>query len=245
MNMQNGKHTTEIVCQKDFEILSVLGQGAYGKVFLVKKIKGAFLGQTFAMKTLKKSEVIKLKQVGNTMAERRILEKLNNPFVVRLMYAFQTKERLFYVLDYCPGGELFFYLQQIGRFKESATIFYAANILLAFKYLHENKIVYRDLKPENVLVDREGYLKITDFGLSKENVNGVTGYFDNDDQNQENAKNMICGTAEYMSPEMLQGLGFGRATDYWSFGCIIYEMLTGLPPFMHQNRLKLYQLIKY
>ena len=132
-----------------------------------------------------------------------------------------------YVLEYCPGGELFFYLQQIGRFKESAVKFYAANIMMAFNHLHSKNILYRDLKPENVLVDQDGYLKLTDFGLSS---------FEGDSE----PENTLTGTAEYISPEQLQGIISTRASDWWSFGVIVYEMLTGLPPFMQKKREKLY-----
>lgn len=148
----------------------------------------------------------------NTLTERNILEKINSPFLIKMVYAFQSETDLYYILEYCPGGELFFYLQKIGRFKETAAKFYAANILLALRDLHNYKIVYRDLKPENVLLDSEGYLKITDFGLSRENVSQPTGYFDHhSDQNSENnkPKQLIVGTAEYMAPEVLQGNGYG------------------------------------
>jgi len=136
-------------------------------------------------------------------------------------------------LEYCPGGELFFYLSQIGRFKQDAARFYASNILLALQHLHSKNILYRDLKPENVLVGADGYIKLTDFGLSKEGIKG-----------HKDAKS-LCGTAEYLSPEILQRQGHGKATDWWSYGAIIYEMLVGLPPFYSKDRDKLYQNIKY
>lgn len=148
-------------------------------------------------------------------------------------YAFQSENKLFFCLEYCPGGELFFYLSQIGRFKQDAARFYAANILLALEHLHGQNILYRDLKPENVLVSFDGYIKLTDFGLSKENIEGMKD------------ATSLCGTAEYLSPEILQRQGHGKATDWWSFGAIIYEMLVGLPPFYSKDREKLYQNIKY
>lgn len=158
---------------------------------------------------------------------------MNHPLIVKMDYAFQSENKLFFALEYCPGGELFFYLSQIGRFKQDAARFYAANILLALEHLHKKDILYRDLKPENVLVGSDGYIRLTDFGLSKENIQGTKD------------ANSLCGTAEYLSPEILQRQGHGKATDWWSFGAIIYEMLVGLPPFYNKDRDKLYQNIKY
>jgi protein-serine/threonine kinase len=184
------------------------------------------------MKILKKKEIEKKNQVRHTMTERRILEALDSPFIVKMDYAFQSKSKLFFVIDYCPGGELFFYLSQIGRFKEDAARFYASNILLGIEYLHSKNIIYRDLKPENVLVDRDGYIKITDFGLSKENING------------SNVAQSLCGTAEYLSPEIIERKGHGKASDWWSFGALICEMLVGSPPFYSTDRERLYRNIK-
>jgi len=167
------------------------------------------------------------------MTERRILENIRHPFIVKMDYAFQSDSKLFFVLEYCPGGELFFYLSQIGRFKEDAARFYASNILLALHHLHSQNILYRDLKPENVLVSHDGYVKIADFGLSKENIYG------------HNDAKSICGTAEYLAPEILLNQGHGKASDWWSFGGIIYEMLCGEPPFYSKNKEKLFRNIKY
>ena len=200
-------------------------------MFLVRRKEGD--GSLFAMKVLKKEELRKRSQVERTKTERRVLERMNSPFVVRLHYAFQSKRKLFLVLDYCPGGELFFYLQNIGRFKEETARFFAANVLLGLEALHREQIVYRDLKPENVLVCADGYAKITDFGLSKEQITG----------NHE--ANSLCGTPEYLAPEMLNRAGHGRAADWWSFGVIVYEMLTGLPAFYHKDRAKMYENIKH
>lgn len=215
--------------KQDFNLLKVIGKGSYGKVFLVQHKQS---GNTYAMKMLKKEELKKRNQVEHTMAERRILEKIRHPFIVSLQFSFQSKEKLYFVLDYCPGGELFFYLQNIGRFKEKTACFYASNILLGIEELHRNDIIYRDLKPENVLIGYDGYAKITDFGLSKENIKG------NSDAHS------FCGTPEYLAPEILTKSGHGKAADWWSFGAIIYEMLVGVPPFYTKNRQKLYQNIK-
>ncbi len=155
--------------KEDFNMLKVIGQGSYGKVFLVQHKKTLL---SHAMKMLKKADLKKRNQVEHTMAERRILEKIKHPFIVSLQYSFQSKKKLYFVMDYCPGGELFFYLQNIGKFKEKTARFYASNILFAIEELHKNDIIYRDLKPENVLIGFDGYAKITDFGLSKENIQG-------------------------------------------------------------------------
>lgn len=135
-------------------------------------------------------------------------------------------------MDYCPGGELFFYLEKIGKFKEKTAWFYAACILLGLKELHKYNIIYRDLKPENVLIGSDGYAKITDFGLSKENIMGNT------------EATSFCGTPEYLAPETLNWTGHGKAADWWSFGAIIYEMVFGIPPFYTKVRTKLYDNIK-
>lgn len=173
-NSNNKKYTED-----DFKRIHVIGKGSYGKVYLVRKIlqhktetEEEVTGDLYAMKVLNKKELRKKKQVEHTKSERRILEKINHPFVVGLHCAFQTDEKLYFVLDYCPGGELFFYIQHFQSFPENIAKFYASNILLGLEVLHKNNIVYRDLKPENVLIDRDGYAKITDFGLSKENIKG-------------------------------------------------------------------------
>ena len=151
----------------DFTLLKVVGKGAFGKVLQVRKVDDS---KIYAMKILKKENVIKRNQIEHTKTERRVLGYVKHPFIVSLYYAFQTETKLFLVLDYCGGGELFFHLGQAGRFKEDRARFYAASIALALEYLHSKNIIYRDLKPENVLLDNEGHIKLTDFGLSKENI---------------------------------------------------------------------------
>jgi protein-serine/threonine kinase len=158
---------------------------------------------------------------------------MKHPFIVQMAFAFQEKNKLYIVLEYCPGGELFFYLNQIGRFKEEAAQFYAANILIGLEHLHAHGVLYRDLKPENVLICRDGYTKLTDFGLSKITVSGETC-----------SDKTICGTAEYLSPEILERKCYGQATDWWSYGVMLYEMLVGLPPFYDERRDKMYTNIK-
>jgi serine/threonine protein kinase len=133
-----------------------------------------------------------------------ILEKLNNPFIVKLHYAFQTPERLYFIIDFLNGGELFYHLRREGRFTEDRTKFYTAEIILALECLHNAGIIYRDLKPENVLLDSDGHLKLTDFGLSKTGISG------------DNMSYTFCGTPEYLAPEVVRGVGHNKAVDFWS-----------------------------
>jgi len=157
--------------------------------------------------------------VQHTKAERRILRTCDSPFIVRMHFAFQSADKLYLVLDYLPGGELFYHLKKERRFEEDRCRLYAAELVLAIEHLHERDIVYRDLKPENVLLDPGGHVCLTDFGLSKEAV--ATG----------GRTKTFCGTPEYIAPEILQGLGHGKPVDWWSLGTLVYEMLVGLPPF--------------
>jgi RAC serine/threonine-protein kinase len=201
-----------------------------GKVFLVREIKTQ---EMFALKVLRKDNIIKRNQVEHTRTERSVLGYVNHPFIVGLTMAFQSKNKLYFVLDYCAGGELFFHLSKIGKFSESRAAFYASEIVLALEYIHQLDIVYRDLKPENVLLDARGHVRLTDFGLSKE---GIT--------NSSSGANSFCGTPEYLAPEILNRQGHGRAVDWWSLGALLYEMLTGLPPFYCRDREKLFEKIR-
>lgn len=215
------------VTKDDFELLTVIGKGSFGKVMQVKKKD---TGEIFAMKVLRKEAIRARKQVAHTKAEKSILQKIQHPFIVTLHYAFQTDDKLYMILDYINGGELFFHLKKEGRFPEHRVVLYAAEIVLALSHLHSLDIVYRDLKPENILIDSEGHIVITDFGLSKE-INPTEG------------TQTFCGTPEYLAPEVLKGQGHGCAVDWWSLGTLMYEMLTGLPPFYSQNINIMYQKI--
>ena len=151
-----------------------MGVGSFGQVHLVRKTSGADAGKLFAMKCIKKTKVSNSQYMKASCVEMNILSMLDHEMLIRMHYAFQSQDTLYFVLDYCPGGELFFYLEQIGKFKEEAAKFYAANIILALDSLHQLGILYCDLKPENILVDHDGYLKLTDFGLSKLEENKMT-----------------------------------------------------------------------
>ena len=214
----------------DFELLKVVGKGSFGKVLLVRKKDS---GEVFAMKMLSKPNVVKRRQVHHTITERKVLSYTRHPFIVTLHYAFQSASQLYFVLDYCGGGELFFHLGKAGRFKESVARFYAAELVLALGHLHRRGVVYRDLKPENILLDGDGHVKLADFGLSKEGIRSAS----------EGTKS-FCGTPEYLAPEILDRKGHGFACDWWSLGMLIYEMLTGLPPWYTRDRKKLYSRLR-
>jgi len=213
-----------------FKMIKVIGKGSFGKVFLVRENQ---TGEMFALKVLRKDNIIKRNQVEHTRTERSVLGYVKHPFIVGLNMAFQSKDKLYFVLDYCAGGELFFHLGKVGKFPEPRACFYAAEIVLAISYVHELDIIYRDLKPENVLLDARGHVRLTDFGLSKEGISSSSS-----------GANSFCGTPEYLAPEILNRQGHGRAVDWWSLGALLYEMLTGLPPFYCRDREKLFEKIR-
>ena len=185
------------------------------------------------MKVLKKDNIVKRNQVEHTRTERSVLEHINHPFIVGMRMAFQSKDKLYFVLDFCAGGELFYHLGKSGKFPETRARFYAAEILLAISYIHSLGVVYRDLKPENVLLTAEGHIRLTDFGLSKE---GITS--------SSSGAWSFCGTPEYLAPEILDRKGHGRAVDWWGLGALLYEMLTSLPPFYSKDRERLFEKIR-
>jgi len=209
----------------DFELLCVIGKGSFGKVLQVMKKDNK---KIFAMKVLRKDTIRARNQVEHTKTERNILQRFRHPFIVELHYAFQTEDKLYMVLDFVNGGELFSHLKREKRFKEERAKLYAAEVLVALGYLHEMDIVYRDLKPENILLGADGHIKVTDFGLSKEQVTDADSTY------------TFCGTPEYMAPEILMDQGHGKPVDWWSFGILVYEMLTGLPPFYSRNKKEMY-----
>eukprot|EP00581_Thalassiosira_minuscula_P003246 CAMPEP_0183738070 /NCGR_PEP_ID=MMETSP0737-20130205/53690_1 /TAXON_ID=385413 /ORGANISM="Thalassiosira miniscula, Strain CCMP1093" /LENGTH=693 /DNA_ID=CAMNT_0025972517 /DNA_START=53 /DNA_END=2131 /DNA_ORIENTATION=+ len=216
---ENGK---KFIAPKDFELRKVIGMGAFGKVL---QVRNRHSSKIFAMKVISK-RLIKRKSsyVENILAERNILSKIaNHPFIVTMHASFQTREKLFIIMDFCAGGELFLKLGREGIFRERTAAFYLAEITLALEHLHSINVLHRDLKPENILLGSDGHCRLTDFGLAKD----FTGSGDNEDGRART----LCGTMEYMAPEMVARKWYGKGADFWSLGCIAYEMLSGLPPF--------------
>uniref|UniRef100_A0AAQ4NN84 non-specific serine/threonine protein kinase n=1 Tax=Gasterosteus aculeatus aculeatus TaxID=481459 RepID=A0AAQ4NN84_GASAC len=227
-------HHVKEGCEKadpsQFQLLKVLGQGSYGKVFLVRKIRGVDRGQLYAMKVLKKA-TLKVRDRVRSKMERDILAEVNHPFIVKLHYAFQTEGKLYLILDFLRGGDLFTRLSKEVMFTEDDVKFYLAELALALDHLHSLGIIYRDLKPENILLDEEGNIKITDFGLSKEAID------------HDKRAYSFCGTIEYMAPEVVNRRGHTQSADWWSFGVLMFEMLTGSLPFQGKDRKETMALI--
>ncbi|KAM6992895.1 serine/threonine-protein kinase Sgk1 isoform 2-T2 [Tautogolabrus adspersus] len=213
----------------DFHFLKVIGKGSFGKVLLARHRTD---DEFYAVKVLQKKAILKKKEEKHIMSERNVLLKnVKHPFLVGLHYSFQTADKLYFILDYINGGELFYHLQRERCFLEPRARFYSAEIASALGYLHSLNIVYRDLKPENILLDSQGHIILTDFGLCKENIepNGTTSTF--------------CGTPEYLAPEVLHKQPYDRTVDWWCLGAVLYEMLYGLPPFYSRNTAEMYDNI--
>ena len=213
---------------EDFEMEKLIGRGTYGRVMLVTKKD---TDMVYAMKILDKKAVVVSNEVEHIMAERKVLGTINNPFIVKMHYSFQNETFLYFVMDFVNGGELFFHLQNERRFSIARSKFYAAEILLAIEHLHSKGIIYRDLKPENVLLTSEGHICLTDFGLSRTGMSG------------ELKTSTFCGTAAYLAPEILLGEKYDMSVDWWSFGILTYEMMVGIPPFYDEDERQMYQNI--
>ena len=227
---QNGQNGQAKMTVKDFDLIKVVGKGAFGKVLLVRKKDGVCKGNIYAMKILKKSQVIAQEQVEHTLAERAILSEIRHPYIVYLRFSFQNPEKLYLLTDYYNGGTLYMHLNKDGRFDEYRAKFYAAEILSALMHLHSNDIIYRDLKLENIMMDHRGHLALIDFGLSKHQ-------FDN------TGATTFCGTPYYLAPELLKGVRYGYGVDFWSLGVVIFEMIRGKTPFQDKTKKNVYTRI--
>lgn len=207
----------------------MLGKGAFGTVLLVQKKNTK---QLFAMKSISKDHIIKNDQVEHTKTEKMILEHVNHPFLVGLAYAFQTSNKLYFIMQFMRGGELFQHLSNAKKFSEKQAKFYAMQIALGLGHLHSKDFIYRDLKLENVLMDDNGNVSLTDFGMAKIVRDGEIA-------------RTFCGTAEYLAPEVLEGQGYDKTADWWSLGILTYEMMHGLPPFYDsKSQSQMFKLIK-
>ncbi|XP_040298230.1 RAC-beta serine/threonine-protein kinase [Bufo bufo] len=216
------------VTMNDFDYLKLLGKGTFGKVILVRE---KATGRYYAMKILRKDVIIAKDEVAHTVTESRVLQNTRHPFLTALKYAFQTSDRLCFVMEYANGGELFFHLSRERVFTEDRARFYGAEIVSALEYLHSRNVVYRDIKLENLMLDKDGHVKITDFGLCKEGItDGAT-------------MRTFCGTPEYLAPEVLEDNDYGRAVDWWGLGVVMYEMMCGRLPFYNQDHERLFELI--
>eukprot|EP00767_Chilomastix_cuspidata_P005918 gnl/Chilomastix_cuspidata/619.p1 GENE.gnl/Chilomastix_cuspidata/619~~gnl/Chilomastix_cuspidata/619.p1 ORF type:complete len:496 (-),score=258.08 gnl/Chilomastix_cuspidata/619:1465-2772(-) len=225
-----------IMTPEDFELVRTIGRGSFGSVFLVRRRENH---REYAMKILKKRRLLDSNQAEHTLTEHRVLQRIRHPFITSLHFSFQTQEKLYFVMDFAGGGELFYHLRSSGRFPEALAVFYTAEIVAAIAHLHEHDIIYRDLKPENVLLSRKGHVLLADFGLSKWGVTALST------KSHGTMASTFCGTPEYIAPEILLGSGHGKAVDWWSVGVLFYEMLVGAPPFSGGSRQELFYKVSH
>ena len=210
---------------KEFDLLNTVGTGTFGRVMVARHQESK---EYYALKIMSIVDVVRLKQVDHVRNEKNILEFIKHPFIVKLFWTHHSEQYLYMLLEYVPGGELFSVLRQYNKFEPKMAVFYAAEIVAAFEYLHSFQIVYRDLKPENILLDYEGHLKLTDFGFAKKVTNKTF---------------TLCGTPEYLAPEIIQARGHSSTADWWALGILVYEMLSGSPPFYDESTHKIYERI--
>ena len=220
-NIQNNEDKSELSTIKlsylDFDPLYLIGTGSLGKVILVRYKKNKNI---YAMKELSKSKIKINKQEEHSKSERDLMIELTSPFIVNIKFAFQDETKLYIVSEFLQGGDMFYHMHHSTiNFTENTVKFYIIELILAIEFLHENNVIYRDLKPENILMNSEGHIKISDFGLSKKL------------ENQKDKAYTLCGTLQYLAPEILKNKGYDKSVDWWSLGCIYYEMLTGNLPF--------------
>ena len=211
------------VCCSTFEYIKVLGKGAYSIVTLVRKKDTGIL---YAMKSIEKQRVLQEITVNQILSEKIILSSIDHPFICKMFWAFQSRRKLHIVMEYYPGGELYHHLKRVRKFSEDHAKFYFAEVLMSLKYLHEKDIAYRDLKPENIVIDIDGHVRLTDFGLSKMDMRDESRSF--------------CGSPEYMSPDMLRNQGHSKMVDLYCIGVLLFELLTGHPPFYDRDKNEMY-----
>ncbi|ETO77703.1 AGC protein kinase [Phytophthora nicotianae P1976] len=237
---EEGRDPTRYV----FDIVRIIGSGSYGTVLLCRL--RACPNRLFAVKVVYKSKLSSIngldgdrntsREARRLLTEKKVLCSVNHPFITKMYCSFETPDALNFVLEYCPGGDMYFLLENFAknRLPEDHVLFYAASIALALRYLHERGILYRDLKPENILLDEAGFLRLADFGFARERMN----------RSEQSCKS-FCGSADYIAPEVVRGDGYGLAADLWSFGCVVYELLTGYPPFYSpRDRASLFRKIE-
>lgn len=221
----NGVSSVRQYSLHDFDIVKTIGTGTFGRVCLCRdKVTSQYL----AMKILAITDVIRLKQVEHVKNEKNILRLVTHPFIIEMYWHYRDDRFLYMLFEYVCGGELFAYLRNAGKFPMTTASFYASEIVSALEYLHSLSVVYRDLKPENLLLDQDGHLKITDFGFAKKLTDRTW---------------TLCGTPEYLAPEIIQSKGHNKAVDWWALGILIYEMLAGYPPFFDDNPFGIYEKI--
>ncbi|XP_023898556.2 probable serine/threonine protein kinase IREH1 isoform X1 [Quercus suber] len=240
-------HSKDRTSIDDFEIIKPISRGAFGRVFLAKK---RTTGDLFAIKVLKKADMIRKNAVESILAERDILISVRNRFVVRFFYSFTCRENLYLVMEYLNGGDLYSLLRNLGCLDEDVARVYIAEVVLALEYLHSLRVVHRDLKPDNLLIAHDGHIKLTDFGLSKvglinstDDLSGpaVSGtsllaedesqLAESEHQRERRKKRSAVGTPDYLAPEILLGTGHAATADWWSVGVILFELIVGIPPF--------------
>ena len=211
-----------------FTYFKLLGKGSFGEVFLVRKTGDDTL---YAMKVLSKEKIFGKNLIRYALTERNVLSAMNHPFIVKLHYTFQNDTKLFLVMEYCPGGDLGKMLAKKKTLTEDEARMYLSELILAFEALHKNMIVFRDLKPDNVVLDGEGHVKLTDFGLSKQGV-------------YNNSTQSFCGSVAYLAPEILTKQGHSRTVDWYLLGLLTYELMVGIPPYYNSKKEVLFENIK-